>query len=92
MNKTNKLLSHFLIAFVSLLLPFHTFAIGNHPESSTCALEEPHYAVCTSSLHGLTGWTGHCYATEKEAKAQADNHAAKYHKGDSHWVGVKKVR
>jgi hypothetical protein len=82
MNKINKLLGHSLIAFANQLLPFRTFAIGNHPESSTCTLDKPHYAVCASSLHGHTGWSSHCCAAENEAKAQADNHTAKYHQGE----------
>jgi len=75
-----------------LLLPLQSVAIGNHPESSTCAPEKPYYAVCTSSQHGLEGWSGQCYKTQIEAQHQANSHADKFHKGDTHWVGVNKVR
>ncbi len=92
MNKINRLLHRCLIFLIGLILPLYTFAAGNYPESSTCAAEKPHYAICISSRHSLAGWTGQCYATEKEAQEHADRHAEKFHKGNTRWVGVKKVR
>ena len=80
------------IIFYLFILSANAFALGNHPEASTCPKDKPYYAVCTSSLHGLAGWTGQCYTTEKDAQAEATSHAAKEHKGDMHWAGVNKVR
>lgn len=89
-HKTNVLILQ-VISYL-LLLPANAFALGNHPEASTCPKDKPYYAVCASSLHGLAGWTGQCYVTEKDAQAEATSHAKKEHKGEMRWVGVNKVR
>lgn len=81
-----------VVLSLALILPTFSFAIGNHPESSTCSKDKPYYAVCTSSLHGLMGWTGQCFTTEKEAQTEATLHANQEHKGVKRWVGVGKVR
>lgn len=75
-----------------LIFTINSYAGGNHPESSTCPRDKPYYAVCTSSLHGLLGWTGQCYTADTEAENEAASHANKEHKGDTHWTGVSRTR
>ncbi len=87
-----KIIQIIQVVLYLLILPVNTFALGNHPEASTCPKDKPYYAVCTSSLHGLAGWTGQCYMIEKDAQAEATSHAAKEHKGEMRWVGVNKIR
>ncbi|WP_455374647.1 hypothetical protein [Kaarinaea lacus] len=81
-----------LIFFVCLLMSGSIFALGNHPQSSVCSPEKPYQAICTHSLHSLEGWYGKCYTNEDEAQKDADEHAKKFHDGNSRWTGIKKAR
>lgn len=82
----------FLILLLFILTSGNLFALGNHPQSSVCSPEKPYQAICTHSLHSLEGWYGKCYASEAEAQRDADEHAAKFHDGNSRWTGIKKAR
>ena len=77
---------------LALVFPCLVYALGNHPESSVCTPEKPYQAICTHSLHSLEGWYGPCYASQEEAQQDADQHAAKQHKGNSRWTGIRKAK
>jgi len=81
-----------LILVLSIACSSASMALGNHPQSSECTPEKPYQAICTHSLHSLEGWYGHCYATDAEAQKEADEHAARFHDGNSRWTGIKKAR
>jgi hypothetical protein len=70
----------------------NAWAMGNYPDANSCPNETPYYSVCTSSSHGLLGWSGPCRATKEEAQKDADEHARKFHNGDTHWTGVARAR
>ena len=66
--------------------------MGNHPESSLCPADKPHFVICSHSLHNLEGWHGGCYATREEAEQAVIEHADKEHSGNTRWTGVKQNR
>ncbi len=74
------------VMFVAVANAAH--AMGNHPESNLCSAEKPYYAICTAGSHDLQGWVGKCHATQKEAQADADEHARKDHNSVAQWTGV----
>jgi hypothetical protein len=80
----------FLIIFTAIHSSAH--AMGNHPESSLCPTDKPHFVFCSHSLHNLEGWYGGCYPTRQEAEKAAIEHANKEHNGNTRWTGVKQNR
>jgi hypothetical protein len=84
---------HFIIIFIVSALPFLVTASGNHPDAGACPPEKPFFAICTHSFHSLEGWySSNCHSTRKAAQKDADEHARKYHQGNSRYTGVSKVR
>jgi hypothetical protein len=85
--------SRLVIFFLVFFYPVLSIASGNHPEAGGCPPEKPYFAICTHSFHSLEGWySSNCYATPEEAQKDADEHARIYHKGNSRYTGVSKVR
>jgi len=67
-------------------------ASGNHPDAGACPPDKPYFAICTNSLHSLEGWySSNCHATREAAQKDADEHAKKYHNGNSRYTGISKV-
>lgn len=87
-------MSYRLIILLSgLLLSINAFSAGNYPEAGMCPPDKPYYAICTDSIHGLQGWRSkNCHSTREAAQKDADEHAKKYHHGNSRWTGVAKTR
>lgn len=82
-----------LLFLLSISLPLPLLASGNHPDAGACPPDKPYFAICTHSFHKLEGWySSNCYATREEAQKDADEHARKYHNGNSRYTGVSKVR
>ena len=82
-----------LIFFLTLLSPYTVIASGNHPEAGACSPEKPFFAICTHSFHSLEGWySRNCHTTREAAQKDADEHAKKYHQGNSRYTGVSKQR
>lgn len=77
---------------VSLLLTLNSYANGNFPDAASCPKDKPYFAVCTSSVHDLLGWTGQCRATKQEAQKDAEQHAKDVHNGDTRWTGYSHTR
>jgi hypothetical protein len=82
-----------IVLIISILFSENLFAAGNYPEANMCPPDKPYYAICTDSMHGLEGWRSkNCHATREGAQKDADEHAKKYHHGNSRWTGVAKTQ
>jgi len=86
----------FYASITSILYSYlssNVLASGNHPQAGACTSKEPHFAICTHSLHSLEGWFGKgCYVEKASAQAEAEQHADKFHKGNMRWTGISKSR
>jgi len=79
--------------FITVILSNTSIAAGNHPTAGACSSDKPYFAICTHSLHSLEGWYGkHCYKDRAAAQAEAEHHAARFHKKNMRWTGVNNFR
>jgi len=83
----------FITILLLLLFPVIVTASGNHPDAGACPADKPYFAICTHSFHSLEGWySDKCHVTKEAAQKDADEHARKYHQGNSRWTGISKQR
>lgn len=83
----------FSTVLFAVLFPVISYASGNHPEAGACPPDKPYFAICTHSFHSLEGWySSNCHTTLEAAQKDADEHAKKFHQGNSRYTGVSKQR